>query len=223
MITQSESVKNLYAALVAAQGELQAVVKDAKNPFFKSSYATLEAVIDSIRPVYAKHDLAVVQFPVGGEDGKYGVETRICHSSGEWMSATAFMKPVKDDPQGAGSTITYLRRYSAQSVAFLASADDDGNDASGNRGEKPEVRKTPIDKASVGSVLTEISDLMYKLDAEKRAAVNELVFRGKKGAEIKAMPIEALQHAVGEIKRYAGMINDDPDKFWEVYKESVSA
>lgn len=223
MITQSESVKNLYAALVAAQGELQTVAKDAKNPYFKSSYATLEAVIDAIRPVYAKHELAIVQFPVGGEDGKYGVETRICHSSGEWMSATAFMKPVKDDPQGAGSTITYLRRYSAQSVAFLAAADDDGNDASGNRGEKPETRKVPVDKESVASVLADISSLMHGLDAEKRAAVSELVFKGKKGSEIKAMPLEALTYALTEIKRYAAQLNDDPEKFWGLYKEAVGA
>lgn len=222
MITQSESIKSLCEALVAAQGELQTVTKDAKNPYFKSNYATLEAVTDTIRPIYAKHGLAIVQFPIS-DNGSYGLETRLVHKSGEWMSATAFMKPVKDDPQGVGSLITYLRRYSAQSVAFLASADDDGNDASGKKPEAAPTRKVEVDKDSVKTTLDSIGELMHKLDAEKRSAVNELVFRGKKGAEIKAMPLEALQYALAEITRYGTMLNDDPEQFWGLYKESVSA
>jgi hypothetical protein len=53
------------------------------------------------------------------------------HESGEFISSTLTLKPVKDDPQGRGSAITYARRYAYASILGLVSdADDDGNRAS---------------------------------------------------------------------------------------------
>ena len=40
---RSESIGKISAALVKAQSEMGSAVKDAKNPFFKSSYADLNA------------------------------------------------------------------------------------------------------------------------------------------------------------------------------------
>jgi hypothetical protein len=40
------------------------------------------------------------------------------------------LKPSKADPQGAGSAITYGRRYAMQALCNLAAEDDDGNGAS---------------------------------------------------------------------------------------------
>jgi hypothetical protein len=52
------------------------------------------------------------------------------HVSGEWISATYEMKPTKDDPQGAGSVITYQRRYALGAALGLnIDEDDDGNKA----------------------------------------------------------------------------------------------
>lgn len=223
MITQSESVKELCAALVTAQAEMQTVTKDAKNPYFKSNYATLEAVTETIRPVYAKHGLAIVQFPISGDNGAYGLETRIVHKSGEWMSATAFMRPVKDDPQGVGSLITYLRRYSAQAVAFLASADDDGNAASSNvpKLENAPTKKVEVDKDAQKSALLAIGDLMNTItDKDKKQKVRDLVFKGKTKAEINAMPVTALEYALELVADYAEMTDDEFNKF---YAEATSA
>ena len=57
----SESLTNLAAALVKAQGELRAVQKDSVNPHFKNTYASLDTILDTVRPVLKKHDLALVQ------------------------------------------------------------------------------------------------------------------------------------------------------------------
>jgi hypothetical protein len=215
MITQSESIKELAAALVGAQAEMQTVVKDAKNPFFKSNYATLEAVTDTIRPVYGKHGLAIVQFPISGDNGAYGLETRIVHKSGEWMSATAFMRPVKDDPQGVGSLLTYLRRYSAQAVAFLSSVDDDGNAASGQKIESAPTKKVEVDKDAHKSALAAIGDQMNTItDKDKKQKVRELVFKGKTAKEINAMPVPALEYALELVADYAEMTPEEFNKFY---------
>jgi len=55
----------------------------------------------------------------------------LMHSSGEWISGELEMNPVKNDPQGIGSAITYARRYTLAGIAGIATEDDDGNAASG--------------------------------------------------------------------------------------------
>ena len=67
-------------ALVAAIGELSNVPKTASNPYFKSKYAPLDAIVEATRPVLAKHGLAIQQQPLF-MDGTAGVETTILHLS----------------------------------------------------------------------------------------------------------------------------------------------
>jgi hypothetical protein len=55
------------------------------------------------------------------------------HKSGEWLGSHFTMKPMKNDPQGIGSCITYMRRYALAAILGLnIDEDDDGNSASGN-------------------------------------------------------------------------------------------
>lgn len=146
-MTTSEQINEIAKALSAAQGEIQNVVKDAKNPHFKSDYATLDAVTDTVRPVFAKHGLAVVQMPsyAVSDDGGSSVivETLITHSSGQWMRGTSASPIQKADPQGVGSATTYLRRYSLAAVAAIAQTDDDGNHASQGNGKPSAAKAEP--------------------------------------------------------------------------------
>lgn len=138
-MTTSESINEIATALAKAQGEIQNVVKDAKNPHFKSDYATLDAVTDTVRPVFAKHGLAVVQIPAF-RDGSVQLDVLITHSSGQWIKGEAGAPIQKPDPQGVGSATTYLRRYSLAGIAAIAQTDDDGNAASQGHG-KPVAAK----------------------------------------------------------------------------------
>lgn len=126
----SESISAVAAALVAAQGELEHASKNAANPHFRSKYADLTEVIDTIRPVFNKHGLAVLQRPVPSEGGPT-VQTVIVHKSGEWIAdAGLFLPAQKSDPQGFGSALTYARRYGLAALVGLAQDDDDANAAS---------------------------------------------------------------------------------------------
>jgi hypothetical protein len=127
-MTQSDSIKNLATALCKFQSEIVAIKKDAKNPFFKSSYASLGQIISSIREPLAKNGLSITQFP--SQDGT--LTTTLMHDSGEWISATTSVYAAKNDPQSLGSAITYMRRYALGAALNLAiDTDDDGNAASG--------------------------------------------------------------------------------------------
>lgn len=125
---KSESIKNLAAALNKAQAEMSGAKKGAKNPFFKSKYADMNSVVDAVRIPFCENGLSYSQFPMM-QDNKVGVETILMHESGEWISSVLMLPMVKQDPQAAGSAITYARRYALQAIAGIPSEDDDGNAA----------------------------------------------------------------------------------------------
>lgn len=130
MCNKSESIANLAKALVAFNAEMKIIEKDATNPHFKNQYASLDTIIDEVRPLLAKHKLSIMQFP-GGDGEKFTLRSMLLHESGEWIESEPItMKPVKNDPQGIGSCSTYARRYSLSAMLSLNTGeDDDGNDA----------------------------------------------------------------------------------------------
>lgn len=130
MCKKSESIANLAIALVKFNTEVTTISKDAENPFFKNDYATLDHIMNEVRPTLSKHGLSILQLP-SGDGTNVSMKTLILHESGEWLESEALiMKPVKNDPQSVGSCITYARRYSIASVLSLSTGeDDDGNAA----------------------------------------------------------------------------------------------
>ena len=118
------------AALVAALGELSNVAKNATNPHFRNKYASLDAILDAVRPVLKKHGLAISQEPITS-DGMVGVTTRIIHTSGEATTSTLLLPVTQNTAQGFGSALTYARRYAVASILGIAADDDDdGQEAS---------------------------------------------------------------------------------------------
>jgi hypothetical protein len=130
---QSESIGKLAEAVAKAQGIMESAVKDSKNPFFKSSYSSLAAVWSACRKPLSDNGLSVVQTTeyLPENPDMVIVDTRLCHSSGEWIQGRLVMKPVKADPQGIGSCLTYARRYALSAMVGIAPEDDDGNAATG--------------------------------------------------------------------------------------------
>ena len=153
MIT-SDSIANLTLALSIVQGKMTHAIKDSSNPFFKSKYADLESVWDVCRSLLSENGLAVMQFPgdinfvqLEKENGDINIATKmslttiISHKSGEFISQEMSVPVTKPDAQGAGSALTYMRRYALAAVVGVVQADDDGNAASA---PKPVVKAKEI-------------------------------------------------------------------------------
>lgn len=122
---KSESIIKIAPAFLKAQKAMDAVTKDAKNPFFKSNYASLNAVMDVCKAPLNDNGILVMQ-PVNGEY----VETVLIHESGEWFACqTALVVAKQNDPQALGSAISYARRYGLMSMLGLPAEDDDGESA----------------------------------------------------------------------------------------------
>ena len=146
-MNKSESITNLVGALTAFQGKMIAVKKDATNPFYQSRYATLDTIWESIRKPLSENGLSVAQTMGLTPDGKSVLETTLYHTSGEWISGTQLVNPVKDDPQSLGSAISYARRYSLSALlGIVADEDDDANIATKPEAKtkQPETTKAPV-------------------------------------------------------------------------------
>lgn len=138
-----KATPELLTALSKAQGEIENASKNASNPHFRSKYADLAEVLNTIRPTFSKHGLSILQSPEF--DGSLvSVVTMVAHSSGGIITCRASCYPAKTDAQGIGSATTYLRRYSAAAIAGIAQEDDDGNSAAHNG--RP--NQTPAQKVS---------------------------------------------------------------------------
>ncbi|WP_164911590.1 ERF family protein [Mycobacteroides franklinii] len=168
----SEVVKHstLAEALVAAQSEFGVIAKDTANPFFKSKYADLPAVMREAQPVLAKHGLAVSQLPsyLNADSKIYDtLKTVVIHESGQEVASTMVLHPVKNDPQAHGSAITYARRYAYMAaLGLVADVDDDGNAASSPAKVAP--RKAAPKKAAPAN--SEAAEALNRVKAAAKAA-----------------------------------------------------
>jgi hypothetical protein len=174
MKVSEQGIPNLAAALTKAQGEIKSIQKDSKNPHFKNTYASLDAILETVRPTLAKHGLALVQgatAPSYDEAGRVTaivVETMLVHASGEHLTNGCVIPIAKVDPQGAGGAMTYGRRYGVSALLSLATdEDDDGNGASARPAapvSRPAAQPTPAPSAP-SAVPAAVAEAAAALDA----------------------------------------------------------
>lgn len=127
----SHATPELFAALAAAQLEIENASKTSANPHFKSRYADLAEVLNTVRPVLARHGISIMQ-STAFDGAMVTVDTVLAHASGGYVQSSASCVPAKSDGQGIGSSTTYLRRYSLAAICGVSQEDDDGNTAAHN-------------------------------------------------------------------------------------------
>lgn len=136
---KSESIKNIAKAIMNFHLKVGKIGKDATNPFLKNRYASLSNILDAIQIPLTECGLSFSQFPTG----ESGLTTILMHAeSGEFLMSNYIMHPVKNDPQGAGSVITYQRRYALGAILGLNIDDDDDGNA-GSKGTPPASGSAP--------------------------------------------------------------------------------
>jgi len=126
MIDHTKATPELFAAIAKAQAEVENAAKGSKNPHFKSTYADLAEILNTVRPVFSTHGVGLVQAP--SFDGALAsVTTMLTHASGGVITSVASCAVGKGDAQSVGAATTYLRRYSLAAMCGIAQEDDDGN------------------------------------------------------------------------------------------------
>lgn len=192
-------VGELFAALAKAQMEMEMAKQDSKNPFFKSNYADLAAIVKASRPYLAKNGLCVIQRIVPNGDGDY-LYTVLGHSSGQFIESKMRINPPKHDIQTIGSYITYLRRYCYAAIVGVVAAgeDDDGESAmvesrKGNSGPARPI--AGLSKERLEILAGELDDHEDILEALLKG------FKINKLADLPASKFTQCLNRIHEIKR----------------------
>lgn len=186
MELQSEKIDLIVTSLVAARGSFKAAVKDAKNAAFKrpdgkvSTYTTLDSAIEAVNEALLANGIYYTQQTDIGERGIV-LHTRFLHTSGQWIGSAYPVHPVKNDPQGEGSALTYARRYALMALAGIAPEDDDGNAAT-----KAAERDNAADDAAAQEWIDAINAVGTREEYESAKAEMMAAFRNNPPKQVKA-------------------------------------
>ncbi|HEO8091489.1 TPA: ERF family protein, partial [Streptococcus agalactiae] len=159
---KSESITEYAKAFCKAQLEVKQPLKDKDNPFFKSKYVPLENVTEAITTAFANNGISFSQDPTTNtENGYIDVATLVMHTSGEWVEyGPLSVKPTKNDVQGAGSAITYAKRYALSAIFGITSdQDDDGNEDSKPNNSRQSPKATTKKTQKTGYQTPKISNI----------------------------------------------------------------
>lgn len=124
--------------LLEAQKEIGAIKKDSDNPFFKSKYFDINAILAEVKPKLNKYGLIITQ-AIDISENRNVIKTIISDVDSDGYIVSVMYLPDLAKPQDMGSATTYYRRYALQSLLALEAEDDDGNVASG-KVYTPEVK-----------------------------------------------------------------------------------
>ncbi len=233
---KSEHINELASALAKAQGEMKGAIKDSSNPFYKSKYSDLASVFHAIGEPFAKNGLSVVQTTSEGAGGTM-LHTTLLHSSGQFISGGILVKPVKNDPQGLGSALTYYRRYALSAIAGVYSEDDDGNAASGKQvghaAQQPPSTSIADQATNAGynpadyfeafppEDVPVVSDMFPGLESKntqtKDRSFNVGKFKGKKFSEV--TDPSYIHWVKGEVEHNFGKCGSDLKNFYAFLQE----
>jgi len=126
-------MKELTKALLAARKEMGKLINNAKNPHYRSNYATLDEVIRVAQEPLANAGICVLESTAVISENNMTVqklELREVESGDSHQSTLPLICKDPSNPQQLKSAQTYARRMLWTAAAGLAPEDDDGNAAS---------------------------------------------------------------------------------------------
>ncbi len=148
----SEKNVSIYESLINARKEFKPLIETAKNPFFKSTYAPLAEVINSVKDALSNNNIGFFQSvdPIGEKEivnttttDKNGtvkteqkvvsfskITTTLFAGNGEKIETSYPLIIADTDPQKVGATVTYAKRYALTAALGIASEDDDAQSVS---------------------------------------------------------------------------------------------
>lgn len=116
---------SIYKKLLEIQKKWIAMKKDANNPFFKSKYITLDAIISTYNEILSNLGILCYHHTVENK------LTTVLYDIESETKVESQFNVLNTDPQKQGSEITYWKRYNLwQLLNIQTDIDDDWNRAS---------------------------------------------------------------------------------------------
>jgi hypothetical protein len=203
---RSEDINELATDFPKAQAEFEVAELNKNNPFFKSRYADLMAVVNASRPALTKYRLSVAQDIISHPNGETLLHTLLLHSSGQWIESRMRVLPPKNDVQSMSSYITYLKRvaYSSLIGVVTGDEDDDGEVAVATqretfaKGTALNAKYNPREEVNEVITREQREELEYEL--AEYPDIAEMVLDGLKIQSLADMPKSKFQVSAKRIR-----------------------
>lgn len=170
----SDQTNELFTALPKAQNEMGTAKEDGFNKHLGAGYASIDSLHAAYKKACSNHGLAIIQ-DVYSEGEDYFLETRLTHSSGQWMSSSMKLLLAKRDMQSLGAAVTYAKRYSITSILGISTEVDEAEvEATTNKVQTS--KRLHVAAADTGKELRE------KLSTDPRPIMNHAT------GEVREMP-----------------------------------
>lgn len=129
-------MKQLLESLAQFNKQVKPITKEANNPFFKSKFADLTTIQQTIKEPLAENKLIVTQGNVWINEQMF-VQTKVWHTeTGEFIDSVFPVIVNKQSAQDYGSAVSYAKRYSLSGLLNLIIQDED-DDAEKATDRKP--------------------------------------------------------------------------------------
>lgn len=228
----SPTITSVAPALIRAQANIGAASKDAKNPFYSSTYADLGSVMAVCKEPLLAQGISVLQPLTTRENGDIVLETILLHESGEFIGSSMKITPQKrmitpksdkerfepylaPDPQAEGSAITYARRYALQALVFIPSVDDDAEWAARALANRP---LPPETLAKLGAAVDQtITAAETTTDEAERQRLHKEAMKLEKGTQQRtpeAVAIAAYEDEHPEHRNKVACASQDDKGNW---------
>lgn len=192
-LDRSVSLVKLADALCKAQASLENPKKDKENPHFRAMYADLASDWDACRKPLSDNGLCLIQTMKMLEPSRLILRTTLLHISGEWISSDYPIAPIKPDPQGYKSAVTYARRTALEAIIGLAPGDDDDGNAASQPPSPPRAKLT-IDREKMKTPLQETID---RVGAKRPDLATKKDFEHVLATENQIKKLFAMMHQAG--------------------------
>jgi len=170
-------MKELLKSLADFNKLCPPIKKDSNNPFFKSSYAKLDAIQVHIHPHLQKCGLVVTQVNIFIDGNPFVKSTVWEVKSGESLDSIFPIVVSKNTPQEYGSAVSYAKRYSLSGLLNLVieDEDDDGNAASQTpkADDKPWLNENTVQFNAVKTAIADgftLEQVRQKYNVSKKVA-----------------------------------------------------
>lgn len=165
----STDITQLAKAMLAVQKQLTPATRDATNPYTRSRYATLNAVMDACKSALLDNGIWLTQITVPSDPGTIALLTKLTHAeTGQYQASVTVLPLQKPDCQGAGSAITYARRYALTAMLGMVTEDDDDGEGAKLPPKptrpipSPQLQSQPQAQSQEQSDLPQIAGVTYR-------------------------------------------------------------
>ena len=137
---ESEQTNEINTALAKAQSEYPSIYINRTDKYLGNVYSDLDNIMKKIRPILGSNGISITQITLLPKSGATLLQSKIRHSSGQWIESLERIKPEGNDIDAYRSTMNDMRKNQIMALLNITINNDEFDD-NAYEALKPEYEK----------------------------------------------------------------------------------